>query len=350
MTSRERIIKASKGNSTDVVPVAPYMGNYGARIAGVPISQYNTCGKRMAQAQLRAWEIHQQDVVVAQSDNYYIAEGFGCITNQPYDSTPYLEKPAIDDINEITKLKIPDPLKDGRMPVYLEAVNLLKHKLNGQVAVRGPGTGPFSLAGHILGTEKFLMEIALAEAEDDCEKKKQIHELMELTSDALIKFLTELVKAGSDFAVVGDSLASLDMISPKYYYNYVFQYEKKVFDKLKPICEKHNAVTLLHICGDTTKIFPKICETGADIFECDYKVNLKEFKEISRGRVSLMGNIDPSSILLMGNENDVTNAAWKCMDDAAGSGFILGSGCEVAMDTPQENIKAMVNAARNYKL
>ena len=78
MTSRERIIKAAKGNSTDVVPVAPYMGNYGARIAGVPISQYNTCGKRMAQAQLRAWEIHQQDVVVAQSDNYYIAEGFGC--------------------------------------------------------------------------------------------------------------------------------------------------------------------------------------------------------------------------------------------------------------------------------
>ena len=54
--------------------------------------------------------------------------------------------------------------------------------------------------------------------------------------------------------------------------------------------------------------------------------------------------------MLMGNENDVTNAARKCMDDAAGSGFILGSGCEVAMDTPQENIKAMVNAARNYKL
>ena len=150
--------------------------------------------------------------------------------------------------------------------------------------------------------------------------------------------------------MLGVSLASLDMISPYYYHKYVFPYEKKVIDVLKPVCKKYDAITILHICGDTTAIFPEICETGVDVFECDHKVDLKEFKNVSKGRVALMGNIDPSSVLLMGSEDDVKKTAIKCLDDAAtGGGFILGSGCEVAMDTPRENMIAMIEAAREYQ-
>ena len=51
MNSRERIITAARGGKADVIPVAPYIGNYGAAVAGVPISEYNTNSKKMAQAQ-----------------------------------------------------------------------------------------------------------------------------------------------------------------------------------------------------------------------------------------------------------------------------------------------------------
>ncbi len=213
MNSRERFITAARLGDPDVVPVAPYMGNFGAAVAGIPISAYNTDGKKMAEAQIIAWEKLGQDVVVAQSDNYYIAEGFGVKIQQPVNTTPHVIKPAIDDLSEVPKLKIPDPYKDGRMHVYLDAVNILKNRFNGEVAVRGPGTGPFSLAGHILGTQNFLMELALAEHEDDGESKKYIMELMEITSESLIVFLKALVEAGSDVAMCGDSLASPDVIS-----------------------------------------------------------------------------------------------------------------------------------------
>ena len=54
MTSRERFLTAARREKGDGVPVAPYMGNFGAAIAGVPIGAYNTDGAVMAAAQVRA--------------------------------------------------------------------------------------------------------------------------------------------------------------------------------------------------------------------------------------------------------------------------------------------------------
>jgi uroporphyrinogen decarboxylase len=351
MNSRERFLTASRLGIPDCIPAAPYMGNYGAKLAGVPISEYNTNGAKMAEAQLKAWQILQQDVLVAQSDNYYIAEGFGTKIHQPYDSTPHLIKPALGGLAEVGSLKPLNPYADGRMPVYLDAVSRLKNTLKGEAAVRGPGTGPFSLAGHLLGVEDFLCALALAESEDDKDSQQRIFELLELTSDTLILFLKALVLAGTDVAMCGDSLASPDMISPYIYEKYVFPYEKKVFSAIGPVCAKAGIATLLHICGDTTGIMPLMCQTGANIIELDYKVSLKEMKRLYGDRICLMGNLNPSAVLMQGTPEAVSTAARKCIDDAAaGGGFVLGSGCEVSPNTPVENVKALINAARasNY--
>ena len=124
MTSRERFLAAALGGKSDKVPAAPYNGNFGATLAGIPISIYNTNPAKMAEAHIMTREVLGHDVVVAQSDNYYIAQGFGCVIHQPYNTTPNLVSPAVETLGEIGKLKIPDPYKDGRMPVYLEAVKI----------------------------------------------------------------------------------------------------------------------------------------------------------------------------------------------------------------------------------
>ena len=54
---------AVRRQATDRVPVAPYLGNHGARVAGVPIGEYGRSGRLMAQAQYRAWEVYGQDAV-----------------------------------------------------------------------------------------------------------------------------------------------------------------------------------------------------------------------------------------------------------------------------------------------
>jgi uroporphyrinogen decarboxylase len=351
MTSRERFLAAARRQKPDKVPAAPYNGNFGAALAGIPLSKYNTDAALMASAHIKTWEVLGHDVVVAQSDNYYIAEGFGCVINQPFDITPNLVKPAVETLDEIGSLKVPDPYKDGRMHVYLDAVHKLREHFGNEVAVRGPGTGPFSLASHLAGgTEFFLMEIATAEADEDKDRERKIFDLMEIASDALICFSKVLVEAGSDTVQAGDSLASLSMISPAVYEKYVYPYECKFFNTMKPILQKKGGVTILHICGDTRKILPLMSRTGADILEIDAKVDMAEARALTEGRVALMGNLEPSAVLLQGTPELVRKNAVACMKgcDALTGGFILGSGCEVAPQSPVENIKALVEAAHNF--
>ncbi|TVQ22341.1 MAG: hypothetical protein EA382_12120 [Spirochaetaceae bacterium] len=350
MTQRERFLAAARDERPDVVPAAPYGGNFGAAIADVPIGEFNTDSARMADAQIAAWELLHHDVVCAQSDNYYIAEGFGCEINQPANVTPHLTRPAIDSLDRIGELTVPDPTTDGRMPVYLDAVRRLRRHFGDDVAVRGPGTGPFSLASYLCGgTVSFLMEIATAEADDDRELSRLLMDLMEIASDALIAFLKALVDAGSDVAQAGDSLASLSMISPAIYEKYVYPFERKVFDAMNPYAHDRGAVTLLHICGDTRRILPLMAQTGADILEIDSAVDLAEARSLTGSRVALMGNLDPTAILFSGTPETVRVESERCISatDGRDGGFILGSGCEVVMGTPVDNLRAMVAAAHD---
>lgn len=349
LTSRDRVKKAIEFIKPDVVPVAPYMGNYGARLGGVSLSVYCQDGEKMAEAQYTAWEKLGQDVVVAQSDNYYIAQGFGMEVDFHHDSTPTFKKPAINELEDINKLKVPNPLTDGRMPVYLKAINLLSKKLKEKVAIRGTGTGPFSLASHLMGTERFLLELAYAQRDPEGERAKLLRLLMDMTTEALIRFAKAQLEAGADLVQAGDSLASIDVISPKMYEQWAYPYEKRFFNEIKEHMKKYDGSAILHICGNTTKVLELMVDTGAPILEIDYKVDLAVAREIVGNRCCLMGNLHPTEVLLRGNPELVESESRKCIEAAGeNSGFILGSGCEVAIDTPLENAKAMVKAAREY--
>lgn len=350
MTSQERIGRAARRQPVDRVPVAPYMGNHGARIAGVPIGRYCRSGRLMAEAQFKAWEIYGQDAVVAQSDNYYIAEGFGVEVEHHEDSTPTLRTPVAHELEDIDRLRVPDPRRDGRMPVYLEAISRLAEKTRGAVAVRAPGTGPFSLASHLMGTEQFLLELALADQEPDGPGARALQRLMGLTTDALIAFATACLDAGAQIVQAGDSLASLDVISPATYARWAWPAERRFFATINPRAERVGAASLLHICGNTTGGLDAMADTGAHILELDYKVSLQTARERVGHRVCLMGNLDPVEVLWRGTPEVVARAARQAINDGGGSvGFILGSGCEVAVATPPENLKAMVGAARCHR-
>jgi uroporphyrinogen decarboxylase len=348
MNSRERILTAAKGGKADFLPVAPYMGNHGIHAAGMRIDKCYRDGKKLAEAQFKAWEIYQQDAVVVQSDNYYMAEAFGCKIAHHEDSTPTLEQPALATLSEAVKLKKPDPLKDGRMNVYLEGIETLRSLVGDEVAIRGCGTGPFVMAGHLLGTEKFIMELANAHygISKDVEA---LHAILDITCETLIDFVTQQIRLGATVVQLADSLASIDMISPEMYEVYALPYEIKFYKAIKPLCEKHGCVSLLHICGDNTKVFHLFAETGADIIAIDHKSDLSDAKRIIGSRACLIGNIDPANTLLFGDTSEVEKAARLCIDKAAdGGGFILGTGCEVAVHTPIDNIKAMIRLAREY--
>ena len=108
----------------------------------------------------------------------------------------------------------------------------LARQLHGQVAIRAPGTGPFSLASYVLGTERFLIELALAEKDPGGDAEQALRRLMGLTTQALTAFAKACLDAGAHLVQAGDSLASIDMISPRLYRKWAFPFERQFFTEL----------------------------------------------------------------------------------------------------------------------
>ena len=75
----------------------------------------------------------------------------------------------------------------------------------------------------------------------------------------------------------------------------------------------------------------------------------REARAFAGDRVTLVGNVTPANLLK--NTPDEIDAEAKIIcEKAIGNprGFILGSGCEVPINTPPQNVDALINAARRY--
>jgi uroporphyrinogen decarboxylase len=134
------------------------------------------------------------------------------------------------------------------------------------------------------------------------------------------------------------------MISPRTYERFAWPYELRVFQAWK---EHGITGSLLHICGDSTKVLKLYADTGADLVEIDNMVDLSTAHQKIGDRVTLVGNVHTVNDLFRGTPESVRVASQRCIQAAGGGhGFILGSGCLVPRNTPIENVREMVRVAR----
>jgi uroporphyrinogen decarboxylase len=113
--------------------------------------------------------------------------------------------------------------------------------------------------------------------------------------------------------------------------------------------------TLMHSCGKA-RVLVTMCaeETDLDCLnpleapplgDCD----LAEVKRSHGAKLSLMGNLPTTTLMLNGTPEEVRAAARTAIDAAAeGGGFILSTGDQCGRDTPDENIFAMIEEAGGY--
>lgn len=346
MKPLERIRRTIARQATDRLPVAPYLANWTAAFAGMSFSTYCSDARQMAAAQLAAWECVGHDVLLPDADNYYLAEGFGCVTQFYEDNFPALERPALEEFHQVFDLDVPDPMRDGRMPVYLEATARIAQQVGEEAVIRVPGTGPFAVASYLVGIERFLFEVGRIQKGLDLSNQAAVDRMLDLAAEAVTRFGLAQLRAGAHILQCGDSLASGSMISPATYRRFVLPRHQRIFDAWK----QAGAITVLHVCGNNTRMLDLFAETGADIVEIDSLVDLRFAKETIGDRVCLIGNIDPVAVMLQGRVDHVEAAARACIAAAAaGGGYILGTGCEVPPGTPLENLQALVRVAHGYR-
>ena len=195
--------------------------------------------------------------------------------------------------------------------------------------------GPFSLATAVRGIETLMLDCA-----DD---PQFVFDLLEICTDAVIKFARACGRAGCHALTFGDSTAGL--LSRPLFERYAFPFEKQVIEALADL----EIPVFLHICGDTAHIIDLMATTGAAGLEVDYQHDIAYYKQRTGGRVCLQGNIEPSGVLFRGTSQQVREACRKAIEQGKpGSRFILSSGCEVPRDTPAANLRAMIQTAQEF--
>lgn len=246
------------------------------------------------------------------------AEALGARVNMGrIDRNPYVVEP-------VEKLLVPDDLLErGRIPVLLEALQLLREYEGHNQPINVKVTGPFTIACQTIGTERFLK--ALIKSPDFA------MDILEKTTQVSLELSLASIRSGADVITISDPNSSGDIIGPEQYRKFIFPHHQGLFGNI-------DSPTVLHICGNTRRHLPLIAETGVDGFSFEEKVDPEYAMSCIGSKVTLIGNVPTVDVLLDGSPEDVRNYVEHLKKVGIP---IISSGCTISPLTPLENLKAM---------
>jgi [methyl-Co(III) methanol-specific corrinoid protein]:coenzyme M methyltransferase len=260
------------------------------------------------------------------------AEALGCFTEvgNRKDSIPQVTGTPYAGFEDV---KVPDDLLTaGRLPVILEAINMLKEQIGDTLPIVAGMSGPFTLACYLAGIEPMLKGLI--------RKPDKYMGFIELASEVGAIYGQALMEAGADVVSIADPSASSDIISPRMFRGIVKPAITRVVGAI-------DGYSFLHICGNSTPIIRDMAETGVDSINISDKVDVSQAKQLVGGLTKITGNISTTVTLALKKPVDVLAECRAAIDAGVD---ILAPSCGLAPMTPNENIRAIVEAARNYSL
>ncbi len=339
MKSIERVHNAVRGLPVDHLPAQPMVMMFAARHAGMSFIDYTRDWRKLAEAQLRTAEDFDLDCLLTCSD-----PAREVIDIAGADSVDWFEdqgpainesRAALRDKSRLLTFRLPDPLGGGRMHDRVRAIRHMR-ETRPDASIVGWVEGPLALAQELRGLNAIMTDFV-----DD---PGFVRDLLDFTAEVAMAYAPAQLEAGADTIGMSDAAASL--MGPRYYTEFLLPLQQRVLQSIKQACP--GAITRLHMCGQTTALFPGMRTLPADIIELDFPVSLTAARHAFGPDRLISGNVSTITDLLEGDPQRVYAAAAHC-HAAAGRRHIVNSGCEVSPLTPPENLRALVRYAQEHR-
>ena len=338
MTAKERMKAFAEGKPYDRIPCNLFMGDHAARLIGAKVSDLHLSVEKAVEAQIAAYKIYETEGAAVGPGLGGIAEAIGSKLEFPHNGAPFVSDYVVKEYEDLDRLSVPNPRTGGRFSIILQAAERLVEALGNEIPVSVSVPGPFSTAGNLRGTEKFMKDLY--------RNPEFAHRLLRLATDTTIAFVREAAKLDVNISI-GEPSASGSLISRKQFKEFAFPYLRELVDEIKALGKPAPS---LHICGNSKNIWDYMADTGAGLLSIDDKVDLEEAKHAVGDRVVLVGNIRPTETMYLGKPKDVEENVKECLRKAYDNpkGYILALGCGLPIPTPPENIHALRDSARKY--
>ena len=335
MTGREITKMALDLVEPPRIPVTIFGGgSWMVHAAGKTFSGIKEDPEKIAEIFIQTFLKFRQDLLFTGSNfiNYPI-HFLGCPIEDNSSDSPTLQGTVIESLDDIGLLKTEKVSENPTMQGIIHAHHIIAETVGKETFLMQMQWAPFTCAARIFGAEKMM----LATIED----VDKLNRLIEFSTE-LIWSVIEPILSHDDIqgALIADPVASGDLISPDTFRKFAVPSLKELVRRIR---DKDKYV-MIHICGNTSRIFEDIVNIGPNCFSVDQKVDLKKVKEILGGKVCVAGNVSPTGVFLSGTPEEVTNDASSCIEAwGGGGGYILTLGCDFPKHVPVDNMKALMS-------
>ncbi|MDP7100020.1 MAG: uroporphyrinogen decarboxylase family protein [Rhodospirillales bacterium] len=335
MDSTERVYAALSGQLVDRPPVFPQIGDHAGIIDGLTYNVMYEDPLRAAEAHLKAQKLYGYDITAIQVEpSWPVAEACGAAVTYPPNKYPWITDYLIKEDADLAKLEVPDFMATQSSRTMIEGTRILAERSSVPVAgfMSGPVTFALQLMPYTTVIKKFIRQPDF------------VHELIGKSVEVIKAYGRALQDAGATVFVICEH--DVQMLSPKHVREFCIDY-------LPEVCTVYD-YNILHMCG---KITPHLEASAAFLREVSGlatinvgpHVDIANTQELLQHKIGVAGNIDHIELLPLGIPEDVETAVHAAIKASGGDNrFMVAPGCEITSDTPVENIKAFVRAAKSY--
>ena len=348
--TNDRLLRALRREPVDCTPV------WLMRQAGRYLPEYRATRARagsflaMAKTPELACEVTLQplarfdlDAAILFSDILTVPDAMGLGLYFVDGEGPKFERP-IRSAADVAKLAVPD--MGSELRYVMDAVSLIRRELNGRVPLIGFSGSPWTLACYMVeggGSDNYskIKSMLLNEP-------ASLHRLLEVTTEAVIAYLSAQRAAGAQVLQVFDTWGGV--LAPHHYREFSLRYLSRIAKEL-PRGEGADRTPLILFGKGNAPYLEELADSGAEALGVDWLVSLDEARRRTQGKVALQGNLDPA--VLYGSPDAIRSEVRRTLDSYAQGGagsntghiFNLGHGLSPDMD-PEHVARARQRSAR----
>jgi len=326
MTKNERVFAALKGAAVDHVPVSAWWHDF----------EREWSADALAETTLEQYRKYDWDFVKVNPRATYYGEDWGATYAQREGRQPDLIEPGVSSPHDLQRIQ-PLDVTRGAYGEQLEALRLIAAGLADEAPFIQTVFSPLAVMSRITGSTKYVQKLM-------AEHWNELLITLDPITETLASYARECLGAGAAgifYATV--EWGSTDVISSQDYDRFCRPFDLRV---LQAVADA--PFNVLHVCRAHNHL-TRLLDYPVAAFHWDTHAegNPTLSKAASKTERAVMGGVSHERTILEGNPKDVQLEAAAAIGEMGGKRFLLAPGCSIDPQTPEANLRALVEAAHS---
>lgn len=215
---------------------------------------------------------------------------------------------------------------EGEYLVVLEAQRLALAELRGDVPLVQTVFSPLTSCAKMAGRETLLRHLR--------EEPAAVHAALEVVTETTRQFAVEAVTRGADGLFFASQMADAGGLTREEYAEFARPYDDVILEAVR----NRSWFNVFHLHGQGV-MFDQVLDSAVQAFNYHDREAGPSLAELRRRtRKCLIGGLGRSTTLVHGTPAEVDAEVRDAWEQVEGRGLILGPGCVVNLDAPEENI------------